>query len=110
MRHLATIAVLLLLGTTTSARERKTEREAMVKVECAGSSAFVNIQIDHYRRIGRVVLEVKDASGEVLYREEGRALADVLIRRLDKGVFPQGDLTLSVKARDMAITQVFTVK
>ena len=110
MRQLLVISALALFSTTADARERKGEGDATLKVECTSTSAFINIQIDNSRRIGHVVIEVKDATGAVLYREEGRALADVLVRRLDKGVFPQGDLTLTVKARDMAITQVFTVK
>lgn len=81
-----------------------------VKVECSRSSAFIQIQVLNHRRIGNVVLEVRDAQGRTLYREEGKALTEELVRRLDKGVFPRGQHTLTVTARDLVITQPFTIE
>lgn len=89
---------------------RNCAQAANVKVECSSASAFINLRIEHCRRIGKVVIEVKDATGKVLYREEGKALSNMLVRRLDKGVFPNAELTLSVSTRDFSITQVFAVK
>lgn len=81
-----------------------------LKVECSRSSAFIQIQVLNHRRIGNVVLEVRDAQGRTLYREEGKALTEELVRRLDKGVFPRGQHTLTVTARDLVITQPFTIE
>lgn len=81
-----------------------------VKVECSRSSAFIQIQVQNHRRIGNVVLEVRDAQGRTLYREEGKALTEELVRRLDKGVFPRGQHTVTVTARDLSITQPFTIE
>ena len=81
-----------------------------VQVECQRNSAFVHITLNNHRRIGRVLIEVKNADGKVLYREQGKAMDDVLVRRLDKGVFPKGELTLSVVSRDFASTQLFSVQ
>ena len=81
-----------------------------VKVECSRSSAFIQIQVLNHRRIGNVVLEVRDKDGRTLYREEGKAMTEELVRRLDKGVFPRGQHTLTVTARDLSITQVFVIE
>jgi predicted polyphosphate/ATP-dependent NAD kinase len=81
-----------------------------VKVECSRSSAFIQIQVLNHRRIGNVVLEVRDKDGRTLYREEGKAMTEELVRRLDKGVFPRGQHTLTVTARDLSITQVFIIE
>ncbi len=81
-----------------------------VKVECSRSSAFIQIEVLNHRRIGNVVLEVRDKDGRTLYREEGKALTEELVRRLDKGVFPRGQHTVTVTARDLSITQVFTIE
>ncbi len=85
-------------------------QKAAVRVECATTSAFLNIDIAHCRKIGHVVIEVKNKEGLVLYKEEGKALAEQLVRRLDKGVFPKGELSLSVTTRDFAITQPFSIR
>jgi hypothetical protein len=84
--------------------------KSTVFVECSRSSAFVHILVKNHRRIGNVVLEVKDLNGRTLYREEGKALSDELVRRLDKGVFPRGEHTLTVSARDLNITQRFSIE
>src|SRR5690606_21479323 len=84
--------------------------EARLEVACDRRSAFVNISINSFRRIGVVKLEVRDARGVVLYREEGKALTAELVRRLDKGSFPKGTHTLVVEARDLALSRPFTVE
>ena len=86
------------------------EDKARVEVLTSRSSALINVNIHSFRKIGKVVIEVRSANGKTLYKEEGRALTHELVRRLDKGVFPKEELTLLVTARDFAITQVFTVK
>ena len=53
---------------------------------------------------------VDSEDGRVLYREEGKAMTGELVRRLDKGVFPRGTHTLTVVAKDFAITQRFTIE
>ncbi len=113
MMHLRSLALCSLLawsGASFALPGKDCDRNANVKVDCATTSAFINIDIAHCRRIGHVTIEVKNADGKVLYREEGKALAEVLVRRLDKGVFPKGDLSLSVTARDFAITQIFSIR
>lgn len=86
----------------------KDKGEARVMVQASHASAFVHVSITSFRKIGKVLIEVKDADGRTLYREAGKALTPELVRRLDKNVFPKGALTLSVTARDFAITQRFT--
>lgn len=86
------------------------EREARLEVTCERRSAFVNVSINSYRKIGRVRIEVRDASGMVLYREEGKALTSELVRRLDKGGFPRGTLALFVQARDFQLERPFVVE
>jgi hypothetical protein len=81
-----------------------------VKVECSAASAFITLDIQHCRRLGRVVIEVRDATGRILYREEGKALTGSLVRRLDKGAFPTGDHTLSITTRDLALKQIISVR
>lgn len=83
---------------------------ARVEVACSRASAFVNVNISSFRRIGKVTIEVVDASGRTLYKEQGKALTPELVRRLDKDAFPKGHLTLRVTARDFAMTQVFDVQ
>ena len=89
---------------------RSCDTKANLSVSCSRSSGMIQIQIGNCRRIGNVVLEIKDQNGRVLYREEGKARTGELVRRLDKGVFPKGTHTLSVVARDFAITQVFAIE
>ncbi len=86
------------------------EEEARVVVQCSRSSAFVNVNINSCRRIGKVVIEVLDTTGTVLYREEGKAMTPELIRRLDKGGFPRGPLTIHVTTKDFRLSQDFTVE
>ncbi|MBL7962407.1 MAG: hypothetical protein JNM31_01060 [Flavobacteriales bacterium] len=78
-----------------------------MQVECTRTSAFVNLTIENERRIGKVVIEVRDKEGRLWYREAGKAYTGTLVRRLDKGTMPKGELTLTVHARHLAITQTF---
>lgn len=81
-----------------------------LNVQCSRSSAFVQVSVANCRRIGKVVLEVRDKEGRVLYREEGKALTEELVRRLDKGLLPRGTHTFSVAGKDLALSQPFTVE
>ncbi len=86
------------------------DKNTRVVVQCSRSSAFVNVNINSSRKIGRVLIEVLDIKGTVLYREEGKALSPELIRRLDKGGFPRGPLTLQVTTKEFQLSQNFTVE
>jgi hypothetical protein len=66
---------------------------------------FIQVNVFHHRKIGQVVLEVRNAEGKTLYREEGKALTDELVRRLDKGIFPRGTHYITVTTRDISITE-----
>lgn len=113
MKHLRFAAVSALLFTTlaTSAgKGRECAPNGALKVECSAASAFITLDIQHCRRIGNITIELLDASGRVVYQEEGKALSNVLVRRLDKGAFPQGELTLRITSRDLRITQLVTVR
>jgi hypothetical protein len=83
---------------------------ARVSVECQRNSGLIQVNILNHRKIGKVHLVVKDAKGRTVYIEEGKAMSDELVRRLDKGMFPKGEATLTVTARDFAITQAFTIQ
>jgi hypothetical protein len=100
-----------LIGTTIPAFSGP-GKDGPTKVEVSASrqSALVSVNIVSHRKIGNVVIEVRDAKGHVLYKEEGKALTPELVRRLDKGVFPKGELTLSVTARDFSVTRPFVVE
>jgi len=107
IRILRTAALLLLLSVAPAFAGDGDNAKAKVQVVSSRQSALINVNITSFRTIGKVVIEVRDANGKTLYKEEGRALTPELVRRLDKGVFPKGELTLSVTAKDFAITQVF---
>ncbi len=79
-------------------------------MECTRASGLIQLSILNHRRIGKVHIEVRDAKGALVYVEEGKAMAEELVRRFDKGLFPKGTATLSVKARDFDITQSFTIQ
>ncbi|MBK9415784.1 MAG: hypothetical protein IPO05_06645 [Flavobacteriales bacterium] len=81
-----------------------------LSVSASRSSAFVTIQLHHHRKIGVVTMEVKDGQGRTLYREEGKAMQDELVRRLDKGILPRGEHTLVVTSKDLTLTERFTVE
>ena len=86
------------------------DRNATVTVECTIASPTIRIEVVNHRKIGKVLIEVRSEEGKVLYREEGKALTHELVRRLDKGAFPKGGHTITVKAKDLAITQHFTIE
>jgi hypothetical protein len=81
-----------------------------LSVSASGSSAFVTIQLQHHRKIGMVVMEVKDGQGRTLYREEGKAMQDELVRRLDKGILPRGEHDLVITTKDFTLSERFTVE
>lgn len=111
LRHL----MLALLMTATAPAVVMAEKpggndRASVSVVTHRSSAMVQISVLNHRKIGNVTLEVRSEQGRVLYKEEGKALSNELVRRIDKGLLPKGPHTLTVVARDFAITQRFTVE
>ena len=86
------------------------EDKASVSVQCARGSGLIQVSVSNHRKIGKVLLEVKNAQGRVLYSEEGKAMTGELVRRLDKGLFPRGATTLEVTARDFVITHHFVIE
>lgn len=103
------VALSLSLASPTFGAVPGSDNESTVFVETQRNSAFIHILVNNHRRIGNVVIEVKDLDGRVLYREEGKALTGELVRRLDKGVFPKGEHALTVQAKDFSITQRFSI-
>jgi hypothetical protein len=81
-----------------------------LNVASSRQSAFVTIAVQHDRRIGAITLEVKDSQGRTLYREEGKAMQDELVRRLDKGILPKGEHTLVITTRDLQLSERFVVE
>lgn len=104
------VGLALLLVSSGQAMAGGGTRSGAVTVECTRSSSFIRIDITNHRKIGNVTIEVRDASGRSLYYEEGKAMTEELVRRLDKGVFPKGTAVLTVTARDLRITQQFTIQ
>ena len=86
------------------------DRHATVTVECTIASPTIRIEVLNHRKIGKVLIEVRSEDGKVLYREEGKAMTHELVRRLDKGAFPKGGHTITVQAKDLAITQHFMIE
>ncbi len=97
------------VATRSTAATPGCDRQPKVEVLCTRSSALIDLNVTSCRKIGNVVIEVRDASGRTLYREEGKAMTAELIRRLDKGTFPKGQFTMMVIARDFSVAQPFTV-
>lgn len=83
---------------------------ATVSVECSSASGLIQLQVLHHRRIGKVEIEVRDAEGDLVYLEAGKAMGEELVRRFDKGMFPKGEATLRVKTRDFDITRPFLIQ
>lgn len=83
---------------------------ATVMVHSSRNSGLIRINIQQPRKIGTVTLDVVDAQGRTWYREEGKAMTGELVRNLDKGILPRGELTLRVKSKDLDITQRFVVE
>jgi urease gamma subunit len=110
VRVLAVALLMVLLHGSTMALAPGGDNAAAVKVECTKASALIQINIQNHRKIGNVVLEIRDEAGRSLYREEGKAMSTELVRKLDKGVFPKGAHTLTVSARDFSITQELVVE
>jgi hypothetical protein len=81
-----------------------------LNVAASRQSAFVTIAVQHDRRIGPITLEVKDDQGRTLYREEGKAMQEELVRRLDKGILPKGEHTLHITTRDLQLSERFVVE
>jgi hypothetical protein len=74
-------------------------------VQCPRNSGLLTLNVTSCRKIGNVVIEVRDANGRTLYREEGKAMTAELVRRLDRGSFPKGELTLLISARDLQLSE-----
>jgi hypothetical protein len=79
-------------------------------VDCSRGSGMIQVNILNHRKIGNVHLVVKDALGKTVYIEDGKAMTEELVRNFDKGMFPKGEATLTVEARDFTITQAFTIQ
>ncbi|MBK6777651.1 MAG: hypothetical protein IPG74_18035 [Flavobacteriales bacterium] len=103
------LSALLLTSAPVNAVEAGAEG-ATVRVECTRSSSLINISILHERRIGKVKITVCDANGKVFYIEEGKALKNELVRRIDKQGMTKGEMTLTVEAHDFRIEQRFLVQ
>jgi|688.fasta_scaffold02710_8 hypothetical protein len=99
-----------LVATRSTAAVPGCDRKPKVQVTCSRSSPLIDLNVTSCRKIGNVVIEVRDASGKSLYREEGKAMTPQLIRRLDKGTFPKGDLVVSVTTHEFRVDQPFTVE
>ncbi len=108
MRHVLLASVLLVSSLSVQAGSE--DHGGSARVECSRSSGLIRLHLNAERRIGRVVLQIADADGRLLYREEGRALRNELVRVLDKGLFPKGEMVLTVKARDLELAQRFTIE
>lgn len=110
VRWIVALAVLVWtmpLGATKGSDEPS---RTTVSVECTRASGLVQVNILNHRKIGNVLLEVRDASGDLVYVEEGKAMSHELVRRFDKGIFPKGEATLNVQARDFNISRSFVVQ
>ncbi|HMC96620.1 MAG TPA: hypothetical protein VKG92_03145 [Flavobacteriales bacterium] len=105
---LAIVLTLFSAGPVVAASGGK--EEPKVTVQCSRGSGLIQVSVSNTRKIGKVLLEVKDASGRVLYSEEGKAMTGELVRRLDKGLFPLGATTVEVTARDFAVSQHFVIE
>lgn len=110
IRLLIPVTVAALLCTYPSHALPGGNDEATVSVQCTRGSGLIQVSISNHRKIGKVLLEVKDAKGHVLYSEEGKAMTGELVRRLDKGLFPKGETTLEVTAKDFAIVHRFVIE
>ncbi|HNR54757.1 MAG TPA: hypothetical protein PKJ19_06320 [Flavobacteriales bacterium] len=104
------IGVLLSAAPAMAGNGPEVDGSSSVKVDCERNSGVINVSIKHHRRIGKVHLVFRDAKGKTVYVEEGKAMTEELVRRFDKGMFPKGAATLSVQARDLNVTQTFTVQ
>ncbi|MCB9169306.1 MAG: hypothetical protein H6597_05065 [Flavobacteriales bacterium] len=112
MRTLRAIALIgaICLVPWLSAKGDDDAKRATAIVECSRTSAFIKVQVHGDHRIGRVTIEVRDLKGRTWYKEEGKAMTADLVRLLDKGVFPQGEMQLLITGRDLRIDQHFVVR
>ncbi|MCB0791773.1 MAG: hypothetical protein H6595_11920 [Flavobacteriales bacterium] len=112
MHALRTVLLALVMGVTAmvSAKGGRTAERTSASVECSRASAFIKLQLHSDHRIGKVTIEVRDLDGRTWYKEEGKALTNELVRLLDKGVFPKGEMRLLITGRDLRIEQLFVVR
>ncbi len=108
---LASVALMGVLNASQAMGPKPCEgNSTTVSVDCQRGSGLIQINIQADRRIGKVQLVVKDASGKTMYVEEGKALTEELVRRLDKGMFPKGAATVTVESKDFSVTEAFTIQ
>lgn len=104
------LAALLLAIPATATNGPDGKGNSVVSVDCQRASGLIQVNVLNHRKIGKIHLVVKDAKGKTVYVEEGKAMTEELVRRFDKGMFPKGDATITVQARDFNITQHFTIQ
>lgn len=84
--------------------------KSTVVVECVKGSGLIQVNIENHRKIGNVLIEVRNNQGQLVYREEGKAMTGELVRRLDKGMFANGPATVTVESRDFRITREIEIR
>ncbi len=104
------VAVLVSLSLSAFSGPGDCKTIPVMNVVCMKSSALLQVQVDNCKKIGKMVLEIADANGRVLYREEGKAMTGELVRRLDKGILPRGTHTLTISTKDFVLSKPFTVE
>lgn len=112
MKYRILLAISVLLLSASSALHASSpgcDRQPKFEVTNLKGSGLITLNLVNCRKIGHVVIEVKDASGKTLYREEGKATTPELVRRLDKGVFPKGRHDLVITAKDFTVTQPLVI-
>ncbi|MBX2979218.1 MAG: T9SS type A sorting domain-containing protein [Flavobacteriales bacterium] len=109
-RHILLAFMLTSVSVPSVAATPGGNEDATVMVHSSRNSGLIRINIQQPRKIGTVTLDVMDAQGRTWYREEGKAMTGELVRNLDKGILPKGELTLRVKSKDLDITQRFVVE
>jgi hypothetical protein len=108
--HTLTVTAALAFSLPTVAAGGGCDSKAKLNVSCSRASAFVQVQIANCKKLGKLVMEVRDQQGRVLYREEGKAYSGDLVRRLDKGQLPRGTHVLSVLTKEVSLSQPFTIE
>jgi hypothetical protein len=109
-RILLAITVLaLLMSGAVQAAAPGCDRAPKVEIINTKGSGLISFSLVNCRKIGHVVIEVKDETGRTLYREEGKAMTPELVRRLDKGAFPKGQHTLVITAKDFTVSQSLVI-
>lgn len=110
LRNAAFLCAFLVGSQVNAGGNEVIPNDAQVTIECSRSSSLVLINITSYRKIGDVSISICDSKGRSLYYEEGKAMTDELVRRLDKGLFPPGEATLTVRSRDLTESQAFLIQ